>query len=115
MAMLCCNKIQPLNREEDFYQDSINTSGSDSCFDKLLWIISIILIGSTFPFSLFVCFRVVEEHKVAIIYRHGRKKSEFVGPDVFFHIPCIDNVLTIDHISMNNFCDRSDQSNIYIL
>ena len=113
--MLCCNRIEPLNREEDFYQDSVNTSGSDSCFDKLLWIISIILIVSTLPFSVFVCFGVVGEHKVAIIYRHGRKKSEFVGPDAFFHIPCIDNVLIIDHISMNNFYDRSDQSNIYIM
>merc|ERR1712020_842706 len=60
-------------------------------------VISMILIICTFPFSLCVCIRMVQEYERAVIFRLGRvKKGGAVGPGLFFIIPCMDNIVVTD-------------------
>lgn len=62
-----------------------------------LTIFSVFLLICTFPFSLFVCIKVVQEYERAVIFRLGRiKKGGSQGPGLFFIIPCIDTCVTVD-------------------
>ncbi|KAF0764025.1 band 7 protein, partial [Aphis craccivora] len=55
------------------------------------------LVVITFPFSLFVCFKVVQEYERAVIFRLGRLVSGGAkGPGIFFILPCIDNYARVD-------------------
>merc|ERR1712038_145781 len=84
--------------------DDINTKGGGDdesaggkCVAGLIWVISIILICCTFPFSLCVCVRMVQEYERAVIFRLGRiKKGGAVGPGLFFIIPCMDQIMVCD-------------------
>merc|ERR1712110_702702 len=63
----------------------------------LIYVISMILIICTFPFSLCVCIKQVQEYERAVIFRLGRiKKGGAVGPGLFFIIPCMDNIVVTD-------------------
>jgi erythrocyte band 7 integral membrane protein len=63
----------------------------------LIYVISMILIICTFPFSLCVCVRMVQEYERAVIFRLGRiKRGGAVGPGLFFIIPCMDNIAVCD-------------------
>ncbi|XP_062515315.1 band 7 protein AGAP004871-like isoform X2 [Corticium candelabrum] len=67
------------------------------CCSVLLVILSTILIAITFPFSLFVCFKVVAEYERAVIFRLGRiRPGGPKGPGLFFIVPCIDTYLKVD-------------------
>ncbi|XP_060835297.1 band 7 protein AGAP004871-like [Rhopalosiphum padi] len=56
-----------------------------------------VLVVITFPFSLFVCFKVVQEYERAVIFRLGRLVSGGAkGPGIFFILPCIDNYARVD-------------------
>ena len=51
----------------------------------------------TFPISIFICFKVVQEYERAVIFRMGRLRSGGArGPGVFFVLPCIDNYCKVD-------------------
>merc|ERR1712004_316585 len=51
----------------------------------------------TFPISLFMCIKVVQEYERAVIFRLGRiKKGGAQGPGLFFIIPCIDQCVVVD-------------------
>ncbi|XP_003742192.1 band 7 protein AGAP004871 [Galendromus occidentalis] len=64
------------------------------------WILtvgSLILIGATFPLSLFFCIKVVQEYERAVIFRLGRLLSGgSKGPGIFFIMPCIENYTKVD-------------------
>merc|ERR1712213_49389 len=63
----------------------------------LIWVISMILIILTFPFSLCVCVRMVQEYERAVIFRLGRvKRGGPVGPGLFFIVPCMDSIVVTD-------------------
>merc|ERR1719264_163276 len=69
----------------------------DGFCSVLLTIISIFLIVITFPISLFMCIKVVQEYERAVIFRLGRiKKGGAQGPGLFFIIPCIDQCVVVD-------------------
>ena len=58
---------------------------------------SVLLIISTMPFSLFFIVKVVQEYERAVIFRLGRLLSGGArGPGVFFIIPCVDIYEKID-------------------
>ncbi|RZB41626.1 Band 7 domain containing protein, partial [Asbolus verrucosus] len=58
---------------------------------------SILVLVLTFPFSVFLCFKVVQEYERAVIFRLGRLKSGGArGPGVFFILPCIDTYCKVD-------------------
>ncbi|XP_065829119.1 band 7 protein AGAP004871-like [Oscarella lobularis] len=66
------------------------------CF-YILAFISFILIFVTFPFSLFVCIKIVQEYERAVIFRLGRVVSgRAKGPGIFFIIPCTDQYKKVD-------------------
>jgi len=63
----------------------------------LIWLISMLLICCTFPFSLFVTVKQVQEYQRAVIFRLGRvKRGGAVGPGLFFIIPCMDSIQVVD-------------------
>lgn len=68
-----------------------------SCCGFGLTIFSYLLVLLTFPFSLFVCFKVVNEYERAVFFRLGRIVSGGPkGPGIFFILPCIDTFIKID-------------------
>ena len=63
----------------------------------ILTFASILLVGLTLPFSLFICIKVVAEYERAVIFRLGRVvKGGAKGPGLFFVIPCMDSIRKID-------------------
>merc|ERR1712212_155762 len=82
--------VEHLPRDDD-------DGGCGSCVGTLIWIISMILIICTFPFSLFVTVKMVQEYERAVIFRLGRvKRGGAVGPGLFFIIPCMDDIRVVD-------------------
>ncbi|KAL1457510.1 hypothetical protein WDU94_007732 [Cyamophila willieti] len=58
---------------------------------------SIILVVITFPISIFLCFKIVQEYERAVIFRLGRLRSGGPrGPGLFFILPCIDDYTNVD-------------------
>merc|ERR1712203_372706 len=77
--------------------DGEDTSYCGSCISTLIFVVSAILIVFTFPFSLCVCIKMVQEYERAVIFRLGRvKKGGAVGPGLFFIIPCMDQIVVTD-------------------
>merc|ERR1719328_61540 len=63
----------------------------------LLTTISWGLVMVTLPFSLCVCFKVVQEYERAVIFRLGRLlKGGAKGPGIFFVLPCIESYQKVD-------------------
>jgi len=63
----------------------------------VLTTISFILVILTLPFSLCVCFKVVQEYERAVIFRLGRLLSGgSKGPGIFFVLPCIESYQKVD-------------------
>ncbi|XP_069976882.1 band 7 protein AGAP004871 isoform X10 [Penaeus vannamei] len=76
-------------------QDSSTDSPGLCAF--ILTIISYLLIIATFPFSLCLCVKVVQEYERAVIFRLGRLlKGGAKGPGIFFIVPCIDSYRKVD-------------------
>ncbi|RZF40796.1 hypothetical protein LSTR_LSTR003306 [Laodelphax striatellus] len=78
--------------------DADESEGGDSGLcGKILTGLSWVLVVCTLPFSLFVCFKVVQEYERAVIFRLGRLVSGGAkGPGIFFILPCIDNYARVD-------------------
>jgi len=73
-----------------------NTDGIGLC-GWLLTMISWGLVMVTLPFSLFVCFKVVQEYERAVIFRLGRLlQGGSRGPGIFFVLPCIESYQKVD-------------------
>ncbi|XP_071523192.1 band 7 protein AGAP004871-like isoform X6 [Panulirus ornatus] len=67
------------------------------CCAIILTIVSYLLIIATFPFSLCMCIKVVQEYERAVIFRLGRLlKGGAKGPGIFFVVPCIDSYRKVD-------------------
>lgn len=68
-----------------------------TCCSGVLIVVSIILIIMTFPFSMIFMIKVIPTYERAIIFRLGRIKGKKAsGPGVFYVLPCIDKVITVD-------------------
>ncbi|XP_073837046.1 band 7 protein AGAP004871 isoform X2 [Musca autumnalis] len=82
-------KVQPIVNGDMNHQAS--TCG------KILIFLSVCLVILTLPFSLFVCFKVVQEYERAVIFRLGRlMQGGAKGPGIFFILPCIDSYARVD-------------------
>lgn len=57
--------------------------------------LSLLLVVCTFPFSLFVCLKIVAEYERAVIFRLGRLVGA-KGPGLFFVLPCMDEIQRVD-------------------
>nr|XP_023012789.1 band 7 protein AGAP004871-like isoform X1 [Leptinotarsa decemlineata] len=68
-----------------------------SCVEIVATVGSVILMIVTLPFSLFWCFKVVQEYERAVIFRLGRLRSGGArGPGIFFVLPCLDSYCKVD-------------------
>ncbi|CAF0956441.1 unnamed protein product [Rotaria sordida] len=62
-----------------------------------LVVLSYIVFILTFPFSLFVTIKVVQEYERAVIMRLGRiLPGGAKGPGLFFILPCVDMIIKVD-------------------
>jgi len=78
-------------------EGSDNDTVCSSFISGLIFVMSMIMIICTFPFSLCVCIRMVQEYERAVIFRLGKlKKGGAVGPGLFFIVPCMDNISVCD-------------------
>lgn len=67
------------------------------CCSIVLTLISYIMVALFFPFSLFICIKVVQEYERAVIFRLGRLVSGGAkGPGIFFVLPCIEDYTKVD-------------------
>uniref|UniRef100_A0A0P4W6L2 Band 7 domain-containing protein n=1 Tax=Scylla olivacea TaxID=85551 RepID=A0A0P4W6L2_SCYOL len=79
-----------------FDYSNANPEGPGCCA-IILTIVSYLLIIATFPFSLCMCIKVVQEYERAVIFRLGRLlKGGAKGPGIFFVVPCIDSYRKVD-------------------
>ncbi|XP_061828374.1 stomatin (EPB72)-like 3a isoform X1 [Nerophis lumbriciformis] len=72
-------------------------SGGLGCFGWILVVISLVFIAATFPVTIFMCVKIVQEYERAVIFRLGRiadRKPK--GPGLFFVLPCTDNFVKVD-------------------
>ncbi|XP_057672660.1 band 7 protein AGAP004871-like [Diorhabda carinulata] len=68
-----------------------------SCVEIVATFGSILLLITTLPFSLFWCFKVVQEYERAVIFRLGRVRTGGArGPGIFFVLPCLDSYVKVD-------------------
>ena len=61
----------------------------------VITLMSWVLVVVTFPFSLFFCFKVVQEYERAVIFRLGRLQSGG-SKGIFFVLPCIESFVKVD-------------------
>ncbi|XP_039289399.1 stomatin isoform X2 [Nilaparvata lugens] len=68
-----------------------------SCIEIIATVGSIILFIVTFPISVFMSFKIVQEYERAVIFRLGRVRTGGArGPGIFFILPCIDSYCKVD-------------------
>ncbi|KAI5729275.1 hypothetical protein M8J76_000928 [Diaphorina citri] len=103
-AIVVTNDVAHNNkdRQKIFGADNADPSDAGIC-GSLMTGLSWFLVGITLPFSLFVCFKVVQEYERAVIFRLGRLVSGGAkGPGIFFILPCMDSyVLTKDSVTVS--------------
>merc|ERR1719458_1454359 len=83
----------------DYTMSGVAEEGEDGVglCGLLLTMISWGLVLVTLPFSLCVCFKVVQEYERAVIFRLGRLLSGgSKGPGIFFVLPCIETYQKVD-------------------
>lgn len=74
-----------------------DSSGFSKFLSKVLIFFCHLLAILTFPISLFVCIKVVQEYERAVIFRLGRNIGGGAkGPGLFFVLPCIDDLINVD-------------------
>ncbi|XP_069120748.1 band 7 protein AGAP004871-like isoform X5 [Argopecten irradians] len=89
--------IYDLREGQSVRADGANDGGSVGCCGYILWFLSLLVIACTFPFSLCLCIKVVQEYERAVIFRLGRLvKGGAKGPGLFFIMPCIDSYTKVD-------------------
>lgn len=71
-------------------------SGGSECCAIVLYVISIMLVVITLPFSLVFCIKVIQEYERAVIFRLGRALPDAKGPGLFFIVPCLEDFRKID-------------------
>uniref|UniRef100_A0A8C9W629 Stomatin (EPB72)-like 3a n=1 Tax=Scleropages formosus TaxID=113540 RepID=A0A8C9W629_SCLFO len=74
-----------------------DSSAGLGCCGWLLVLFSLLITLLTFPVSIFMCIKIVQEYERAVIFRLGRiidKKAK--GPGIFFVLPCTDSFVKVD-------------------
>ncbi|CAH0728890.1 unnamed protein product, partial [Brenthis ino] len=74
-----------------------NERESDKCIEKVVILISIILVVLTLPLSLLCVFMAVRQFERVVILRNGKVyKNRAFGPGLVSYLPCVDTVKFID-------------------
>lgn len=92
----------PMNSRPDDIQNRVIGANANAQQDAntcktILVMLSWVMVILTMPFSLLICFKVVQEYERAVIFRLGRLLSGGAkGPGIFFILPCVDNYARVD-------------------
>ncbi|XP_072015288.1 band 7 protein AGAP004871-like [Amphiura filiformis] len=82
------------------YNPSLERTDDDDslgCCVYLLTALSWLLVICTFPLSLCVTIKIVQEYERAVIFRMGRLlPGGAKGPGLFFYLPCLDEIKVVD-------------------
>ncbi|XP_017379919.1 podocin isoform X1 [Cebus imitator] len=82
--------------ESERPEEGTKSSGLGAC-EWLLVFISLLFVIMTFPFSIWFCIKVVQEHERVIIFRLGHLlPGRAKGPGLFFFLPCLDTYHKVD-------------------
>lgn len=85
------------NDEDSSVDELWNGEDNFGCCDYLLVIISYVVFILTLPIAIVMSLKIVKEYERAVIMRLGRVLSGGAkGPGLFFILPCIDNIITVD-------------------
>ncbi|XP_055353982.1 band 7 protein AGAP004871-like [Paramacrobiotus metropolitanus] len=84
------------NNDYNGQRQSESTNSGPGFCAIVLWLLSWVLVLATLPFSLCICFKVVQEYERAVIFRLGRLDPGSKGPGIFFVLPCIENYTKVD-------------------
>jgi len=80
----------------NFADDAKQEEGLDCC-SLIIVGLSYILFMLTFPLSIFMSLKIVNEYERAVILRLGRiLPGGAKGPGLFFILPCVDSCIKID-------------------
>ncbi|XP_062341932.1 stomatin (EPB72)-like 3b [Osmerus eperlanus] len=92
------NNMESQKRQVISTDDLIaDRTGSQGCCGWFLVILSGLFVLLTFPVSIFMCVKIVQEYERAVIFRLGRitdRKAK--GPGIFFVLPCTDSFIKVD-------------------
>ncbi|XP_068087160.1 band 7 protein AGAP004871 isoform X2 [Anabrus simplex] len=93
--------LQPIHSpptdSNSMYSHADDAENDPGLCGTILTALSWVLVVFTLPFSLCVCFKVVQEYERAVIFRLGRLLSGGAkGPGIFFILPCIDCYARVD-------------------
>lgn len=97
----CCDNARERTKDAvKTVAPCISSDESDNGVGLCGWLLTTIswgLVMVTLPFSLCVCFKVVQEYERAVIFRLGRLlKGGAKGPGIFFVLPCIESYQKVD-------------------
>uniref|UniRef100_K7EEN5 Stomatin n=1 Tax=Ornithorhynchus anatinus TaxID=9258 RepID=K7EEN5_ORNAN len=82
-------------RVPDTFSESPST-GLGPC-GWILVVVSFFFTVITFPFSVWMCIKIIKEYERAIIFRLGRiLQGGAKGPGLFFILPCTDSFIKVD-------------------
>ncbi|KAM7532725.1 hypothetical protein Aperf_G00000129884 [Anoplocephala perfoliata] len=77
-------------------KENFSVIGALIC-ERLLKILTVILVIISFPFSLLACLRVIPQYERAVIFRLGRLiSSSALGPGLIFKLPFLDRMRRVD-------------------
>ncbi|XP_046564009.1 stomatin-like [Haliotis rubra] len=81
--------------EEGFHASQ--DGGSIGCCGYILYLVSIICMLATIPFSLCLCTKVLNHYEKVVIFRLGRLRSrQDKKPGIFFINPYLDSFIKVD-------------------
>ena len=88
-------QVEPMQSQDG--SPLVEEDRSIGCCGWVLVVFSLFLCVLTFPLSLFVTLKIVQEYERAVIFRVGRLVGGGPkGPGIFFVLPCIDNYICVD-------------------
>ncbi|EDW73848.1 uncharacterized protein Dwil_GK19468 [Drosophila willistoni] len=91
--------IERFPEQQKITKRNVITSENEpsSFIEKVLWLLSVVLMVITFPISIFLCLVILQEYQRAVILRLGRlRPGKARGPGMIFILPCIDTYTKVD-------------------
>lgn len=68
-------EMRQIKAKRRSFSDNNEESMCSSIIGSLMILAMILLVMSTFPFSLFLCLTVIHDHEKAVLFRNGRLLS----------------------------------------
>ncbi|XP_037612105.1 stomatin-4 isoform X1 [Sebastes umbrosus] len=94
---VCAEDLVAENVKNNREDGGRRNGGVAEVFGLVLTLLSVVFILFTFPFTAWICAKVIQEYERAVIFRLGRVvKGRAKGPGLFWFIPWLDVIQTVD-------------------